>query len=151
MNTSPLNLAAIPLFSTLEPEGLEALAARGTPRTFLRGQLLLKQGAASNVMYVIRDGAVRVTRQADGNTMALGVVGPGGIVGEIGLLDGLPRTATVTAVETTAVLELDADLVVEVMLGSRGTALTLLRMMSQRLRTMEELVSWYAAKDKQTS
>lgn len=140
----PETLARVPLFRGIALDGLAALRLRGAPRTCAAGEVLLQQGDTGTSMFVIEQGRVRVLRQQPGvaEPLELAVVGPGGVVGEIGMLDGLPRTATVIAATQTVVLELPAGVVAEVMLRYPSAAVALLRTVSTRLRNTDELVAW---------
>lgn len=86
-------LSRVPLFSTLGPK--ELLAVRGllTETTVKTGHVLARQGAHGSEFFIILSGTASVER--DGVHVA--DVGPGDFQGEISLLDGGPRTATVTA------------------------------------------------------
>ncbi len=71
--------------------------------------------------------------------LGLALLGPGEIVGEIGLFDEGPRTATVRALTEVTVLELEAPIVAQTILGVPDVGTALLRVLSQRLRSPDEL------------
>lgn len=95
-------LRRIPIFAPLPPASLEALARGLTRRTAAAGTPILVEGEDSDRFYVIESGRVEVTQ----NGVVLRHEGPGEFFGEIGLLRDVPRTATVTAIEDTALLTL---------------------------------------------
>jgi len=64
---------------------------------FGEGQVIFKQGEPSDKFFIIRSGQVLLTREANGTTTELGKAGPGEVVGEMGVLQSLPRSATATA------------------------------------------------------
>lgn len=64
---------------------------------FGEGQVIFKQGEPSDRFFIIRSGQVVLTREANGATTELGKAGPGEVVGEMGVLQNLPRSATATA------------------------------------------------------
>lgn len=64
---------------------------------FGEGQVIFKQGEPSDKFFIIRSGQVVLTREANGATTELGKAGPGEVVGEMGVLQNLPRSATATA------------------------------------------------------
>jgi serine/threonine-protein kinase len=64
---------------------------------FARGDLLLREGDVGDRAYIVSDGTCEVFRTLDDRTELLRVVGPGGVVGEIGLVAGTPRVASVRA------------------------------------------------------
>ena len=90
---------------------LFSFACRTKIRRFAAGSVLMRQGDVSDCMHVIVAGQVRVEREEPrlGNEpILLAELGPGEIVGEIGVVLGAPRSATVTAVADTETMELRA-------------------------------------------
>jgi MFS family permease len=92
-------LLAAPSLAGLPPARLEHAAAGSTVRTVTAGDTVIRQGDPADLFYVIADGEVVVTRdEGDGaGARELRRMGRGEVFGEIGLLSGVPRTATVTA------------------------------------------------------
>lgn len=136
--TSPL--AGVALFKELPEPGLQTLAERGRPKHFATGDVIMRQGDASDTLHVITRGRVRVGRDQAGEApLVLAELGVGDVVGEMGLLDKAPRSATVTALEATETLELHATVVALVLMQHPQVAAALLRTLSRRLRTADEL------------
>ncbi len=94
------------VFRHLRPAELDALASRMSTETVPSGQVLIEAGTEADRFYVIVDGQARATN-ADGATLSM--LGPGGFAGEIAILRGGPRTATVTAVTDLVVVSLSKD------------------------------------------
>lgn len=91
-------LGRVPLLSGLSPEELERIAAVAIPRTYPKGARVFHEGDQSDACYIVRSGEVRVTREhSDGRAIALATLGPGEIVGELAMLDGEVRSASVEA------------------------------------------------------
>lgn len=134
-------LDQVGLFGRLSEEAREALAARGRLRVFGAGEVLMREGEASDAMHVIMSGRVLVTRMTDGpdGILPLGEIGANSVVGEIGVLDGGPRTATVTAVVETRTVELHRTVLAVVLMQYPTVAGELLRILSSRLRSADEL------------
>jgi CRP-like cAMP-binding protein len=135
-------LEQVDLFRHAQSESLDAMAKRGRVRRFAKGKRLMHQGAPSDCMYVILSGTVRVQRSHPDlkDPVILGDLGYGEVVGEMGVLDGEPRSATVLALEPTQALELTAEVLQETVLRDREIAGALLRVLSRRLRSTDELV-----------
>lgn len=75
--------------------------------TFLEGEKLFRQGDIAWDMYIIRSGKVLLTRQTeDMGRVKLGVEGPGAFVGEVGMLEDVPREFTAVAMEETKALKI---------------------------------------------
>ena len=102
----------------------------------------MRQGEDADVMHVILSGRVRVERSAAAGSapVVLADLGANDVVGEMGVLDGGPRTATVTALEETHTLELHRTLLTVVLVQYPDIAADLLRTLSLRLRSTNELV-----------
>jgi len=135
-------LARSAIFRGVPTDALARLVARGTERSFPQDGELMRQGEASESMYVIVNGHVRVDRTHPLLTepVVLAELGPGEVVGEMGLIDRAPRSATVTAIEPTAALELGADALEDVIKGYPEATTELLRTLSRRIRSTDELV-----------
>ncbi len=100
--TAPLGLdllRGVDIFTPLDPATVESLARAMDRADFSAGEVILREGAESDLFYVIESGLVQVT-QGD---RALRTERPGDYFGEIGLLRDVPRTATITAVADTVV------------------------------------------------
>src|SRR5262245_57168228 len=93
MNPDPARLAVLPLFETLSPTELDLVASWTDERTVSRGQSLVSEGAPGYVFFVIEEGTAAVEREGE----LLGELGPGDHFGEIAIVDGGKRTATVLA------------------------------------------------------
>ena len=83
-------LRGVPLFASLEPDALAAVAAISEERDVDAGTTLTTQGRQEGYFYAIASGTVRIDR--DGRT--INTLHDGDFLGEISLLDGGPRTAT---------------------------------------------------------
>ena len=89
---------------------LFSFACRTNIRHFEAGSVLMRQGDISDCMHVIISGRVRVEREEPNieDPILLAELGPGEIVGEMGVVLGAPRSATVTAMEDIETMELQA-------------------------------------------
>lgn len=96
-----------PLLGT---EAIDAMIDRGVVlKRFNAGQVLFKEGDAADGLYLIRRGSVAVSKRIKHEDRVLAYVSAGNYVGEMAMLDGGARTATVTASVLTEVLVFDAD------------------------------------------
>ena len=102
-------LARVPLLAGLEATELERIAQVSVPRGFPKGARVFHEGDESDACYIIRSGEVRVTREhSDGRAIALATLGPGEIVGELAMLDGEVRSASVEALTDVELLAVAA-------------------------------------------
>lgn len=149
----PEILEGASLFQGIPLNGLSALAQQGRTRRFVAGQVLIRQGEPSDVMYVIAQGRVRVERSHPALTepVQLSELGPGDTVGEMGLLDGGSRSATVVALEDTQALELTASAITATLLEFPQVARSMLYSLSSRLRSTDQLVAEATLRAKETA
>ncbi|MGA9313262.1 MAG: Crp/Fnr family transcriptional regulator [Solirubrobacteraceae bacterium] len=98
-------LGRVPVFSTLEQDDLERIAQLAVPRSFEPGQIVFREGDASDTCYIVRSGRARAIREhADGRTITLATFGSGDIFGELAMFEDELRSATVEAVQHTSVV-----------------------------------------------
>ncbi len=122
-------LEAIPMFAPLTPAVVESLA-RSLIRVPVRaGEVVLREGEASDRFYVIESGLVEVTQ--DG--VVLRREGVGDFFGEIGLLRDVPRTATITAIEDTELVALERDDFLSAVTGQREARMAADDIVTRRL------------------
>lgn len=101
-------LRASQLFGQFDRETLEQLLSSTSLRSYRSGELIVREGDAGSSLFLIVAGHVKVFTQAeDGNRVFLAELGPGDFFGEVSLLTGKPRTATIEAAEHVAAIELD--------------------------------------------
>jgi CRP-like cAMP-binding protein len=97
-------LAQIPLFSPLSPEQLRSLAFWVSELSVSQGKHLVEEGDYSYDLFIIQDGTAEVTQ--DGQQLA--ELGPGDFFGEMGVLEGTQRNATVVATTPMRLLTLSS-------------------------------------------
>src|SRR5205085_2052410 len=89
-------LRAIPFFRNLPASALEAVASQLQPGRHVRGEVVFREGEPGEAMYLVVSGQVEVLAGADQAPLA--ALGPGSFVGELALLLGEPRSATLRVV-----------------------------------------------------
>jgi small-conductance mechanosensitive channel/CRP-like cAMP-binding protein len=100
-------LAGVDLFATLDDDQRRAIASATRTRTYGDGEAIVKQGNPGDSMFVVGTGGAVVVLEPDRRPVA--TLEPGGYFGEMSLLTGEARTATVLARGDTVVLEIDAE------------------------------------------
>lgn len=135
-------LARVPLLADLEAGELERIAQVAIPRSFPKGARVFHEGDRSDACYVIRDGEVRVTREhSDGRAIALATLGPGELVGELAMLDGCVRSASVEALTDIELLAVSAADMRGLMERNAEITTKLVIALAQRLRETNERIS----------
>ncbi len=123
-------LRLVPLFAGMSDRSFEAIGAAATDVTFAAGEPIVRQGDPGTAFYVIVGGRARVDR--DGTTLR--DLGPGDFLGEIALVDGSARTATVTALEPIEALTVKRDDFLDLLERLPVFRLEVLSALTQRIR-----------------
>ncbi len=103
-------LERVGLLEPLGPDLVRRLATENTDQVYAAGEQVIRQGAAGDSLFVIMRGSVEVTaREGDRPPVKLAVLGPGDYFGEMSLMTGAPRVATITTLEETRLLEVGKE------------------------------------------
>ena len=101
-------LSGVPLFSQLPARDLDEVIALTVTRLFEPREEVFHEGSPGDAAYAIFSGSLKASTQApDGRELLLSMMGPGEMFGELAILDGAPRSATVTAIEPSLLLVLE--------------------------------------------
>jgi len=132
-------LGRVPVFAELSAEDLAAVAELSHPRQFDAGQVVFREGDASNTCYIVRSGHARAVREhADGRALALATFGPGEMFGELAMFDDERRSATVEAIEPLEALAVMGADMRRLMARRPQLAIALAAALARRLRNMNE-------------
>jgi CRP-like cAMP-binding protein len=108
-------LRRIPLFAGLDDAELGRLAAVAETVELAPGAVIIREGDAGDSLFVVLTGELAVTKRSGKVEVPLAVVGPGEVQGELAVLEGRPRTATVRAVGPATLLCLRRDALLDVL------------------------------------
>ena len=128
-------LRGVPVLRHLPLAELDRLVDRSEVRDFAPGEVLIEEGAAGEHLFVLLTGRVAVRASlSDREERAIGTRGPGDLVGEMALLDDLPRSASVAAEGEVRALRVPRAAFLEGIAPHGAAALDLVRTLSRRLR-----------------
>jgi NTE family protein len=127
-------LAGVPLLAGADAYALEALAADARPCRVLAGDWVLREGDEADDLFVVLRGRMRVLTRASGDERTLRVLGPGAAIGELALLTGAPRSASVQALRDTTLLRLHRDSFVDLIERDAGFAAAVARELALQLQ-----------------
>nr|BBH95519.1 hypothetical protein KTA_37180 [Thermogemmatispora argillosa] len=132
-------LRKVSLFSGLNDKELKEIAGSAQERHYSAGAALFHQGDTGTGLYIITAGRVRIVQANDPDRAeeVIGTAGPGEVLGEMALLDDLPRSASVIAEEETTAILLPIWEFRAVLRRQPEIALKLLSVLSRRLRKAE--------------
>jgi CRP/FNR family transcriptional regulator, cyclic AMP receptor protein len=135
-------LRGVPLFSELSQPDLERIAQVAIPRSYPNDTRVFHEGDPGDACYIVRTGTCRVTREhPDGRAITLATLGPGAIFGELAMLDGERRSASVEATESTELLALPAGDMRSLIREHPEMAEKLVVALTRRLREANERIS----------
>lgn len=117
------------VFSSLPPELLEPILDAGVERVYEEGEAIMRTGEAGDAMVLVLEGTAMIERAGRKVPVA-----PGELVGEIAVLDGGPRTATVVAESRVRSLEITRDDLMRVLAADPQAATALIAVLASRFR-----------------
>ena len=126
-------LADVPLLAGLSRRQLNKVAAAGVLRRFYDKTALVRAGDTDGTLYIVLDGAVSVRRRG----LPAFTLGLGSVFGEMALLDGGPRSATVVAEGPVTCLAVPQPRFLKVLRTEPAIALALLKELAMRLRAVQ--------------
>lgn len=128
-------LRQVPLFRTLTPGEVDAIAAHAATHSYPRGNTILRKGDPASAMLIVLQGRVRVgITAADGREVSFRIMGPGEIIGELSLLDGQERSADVQALEASVLLAVEREHFLLLLRNSADLCLRLMSVLCDKLR-----------------
>ncbi len=130
------------LFGALTEDERAELAANMNVAPFVRGEAITRQGAVAHWLYIIRKGEAEVRVTAPGTTLSerVATLKDGDFFGEMGLLTGAPRTATLIALTDVECYRLDKDNFNDVLHRRPEVAQDLARILAQRRVELDAVV-----------
>ena len=147
-NVSTLLLRNVPLFAVLPESQLALLTSVVSRKTFPRGSTVMAAGEATESLYVVISGRLKVMMSDDeGREVILAMLGPSEFFGEMGQLDDSPRSATVVTVEACELLILAKKDFKRCLLENFEMAMTVMRGLVKRLREADQKIGSLALMD----
>ena len=140
-------LEQVPLFSGLDADELEAIERLAVRKHYLRNTILIEQGDEANTLYLLVSGRVKIYMGDDAREVVLREIGPGSYVGELAILVGGTRSASVKTLEDSDFLVLTQRSFNDIITGHPKIALALLRDLAKRVCEMTEDVGNLALLD----
>ena len=134
------SLKKVPMFGGLRPEYLEMLAKLANVRTYKKSEVVIKQGEPGTGLFIIVTGSVAITSKSRPGMpdLMLANMGKGEFFGDMSLIDGYSRSATVTTTAECQVLELNRWVFLDALRREPNIAVTMLPVLVKRIRNLEE-------------
>jgi CRP/FNR family cyclic AMP-dependent transcriptional regulator len=134
-------LKNVPLFSELDDEELQQLASVMREQHYKKHTTIVYVDDPGSALYILKNGLVKVTiEDQNGDEMTLRMLYPTDFFGDMSLLDGMPRSATVTTQEASEVLTMSREHFLDIIEKSPKMLLKMTAVLSKRLRKANELI-----------
>ncbi len=128
------------LFKTLDEGGRNELEALGKAMAYPAGTTIIEENTEGDSFYILIKGSVKVSAAKDGKTVNLANLGRGAVLGEVALLTGEPRTATVTTTEDSTLVKFQEPGITEILNRYPKVKELLVRVLVHRAKdTIEKL------------
>lgn len=129
------------LFKDLPDPSLRSIAALATRRAYERGSVIFSQGDEGDALFGVVSGRVRISATgAGGQEVFLSIMEPGDTFGEIAVMDGLPRTAGATALDSAVLIVIKRRDFLTLLTREPPLAIHLMQLLCARLRWTSELI-----------
>ncbi len=136
-------LRKVPFFGGLDPAKLKLLAFTSRALRFASGESLMRAGERADSAYVILEGEVEILGKTNAGEFVVAVQGRNALIGEMGVIMNVPRTATVRAKDAVRALRIADEVFLRLLTENPDCALHVMRVLSTRLavgtREMESL------------
>jgi len=141
-------LRNVPIFADLDDTQLDRIARLGTRKKYKKGNIIVLEKEMGAALFVIITGKVKVVRtDEDGREVILSIFGPGEFFGEMSLLDGLSRSATVVATAKSELFMIHRREFLDLLNEFPAVAISLLAELTMRLRKADAQIKSLSLKD----
>ncbi len=138
-------LQGVDFLRSLDPEQMQALASTCRERPYAPGETIIRQGEQGGELFIVQRGDVEVLLDADGESIEVARLGPGAFFGEMSLMTGEPRMATVRTLRETQVLVVSKGAFAKVLDASPELAERISEMLAERRAQLDSASSKQSA------
>lgn len=141
-------LAANRIFGVIDRAALDHMADSGYPVTLDQGAPLFLKGDQGDAVFIVLEGELEVrTVSPEGRELRIAAQTPGGLIGEMAVLDGAPRSADVIAARRSLLWRIGRGALLDAVTAHPGAALALLSELSSRLRAANAALELSSRRD----
>jgi len=141
-------LKKVPIFSNLDDDDLMKIRKLCVTQHYEKDRLILIEEETGTTLFLIQKGRVKVSRiSEDGREVILSILGPGGFFGELALIDGKTRSASVTAIEDSEALLLHRREFLALLGDYPQIAISLLKELAARIRKSDTQIKSLSLQD----
>ncbi len=148
MNSLSDILLYVPIFSELDKETIDKIVQTGSKKSYQKDNVILLEDEVGSALFVIIKGKVKVARTSnDGREVILTILSDSDFFGEMAILDGFTRSATVTATEDSELFIIQRNDFLDLLTQHPAIAISLLRELTRRLRNADLKIKALSLKD----
>lgn len=148
MNDSSDFLKSVPIFSGLDSERIRQISLLGTRKFYKKDTTILRENETGSALFVIISGKVKVSRVSDdGKEIILTILNESDFFGEMAILDGLSRSAGVTAIEETELFMIQRIDFLNLLQEHPEISVALLQELTRRLRASDMKIKSLSLRD----
>ena len=141
-------LKSIPIFSELDNERLKQISQLGTRKFYKKDSVILHEDETGSALFVIVTGKVKISRESeDGKEVILTILNESDFFGEMAIIDGLNRSAGVTAIEDTELFLIQRVDFLNLLHTHPEISIALLQELTRRLRASDLRIKSLSLKD----
>ena len=141
-------LSYVPIFSDLPDEKLNMIEKIGISKVYKKNEVILMEEEAGTALFVIVKGKVKVARSSgDGREVILSILSDSDFFGEMAILDGLNRSATVTSIEESELFLIQRNDFINLLREFPEISISLLQELTRRLRSADAKIKALSLKD----
>jgi CRP/FNR family cyclic AMP-dependent transcriptional regulator len=145
---NPQILKSVPLLSSFSDQQLSSLLSCVQHRSYPRSAFILRAGEETDALYIVLSGRVKILiPDEDGHEVILSIMGPNEFFGEMGLLDDLPRSASVETLESCEMLRMSKAGFLSCLRDNQELAMLIIRNLVRRLREADRKIESLALID----
>jgi CRP/FNR family transcriptional regulator, cyclic AMP receptor protein len=141
-------LKYVPIFADLDADTLDSISKLGNKRSFYKDNVILLEQESGSALFVIAKGKVKVSRVSeDGREIILTILSESDFFGEMAILDGLSRSANVTAMEDSELFIIQRSEFIALLYKRPEVSIALLLELTKRLRAADVKIKSLSLKD----
>jgi CRP-like cAMP-binding protein len=141
-------LKSVPIFSELDTDRLKQISLLGSRKFYKKDSTILHENETGSALFVIISGKVKVSRESDdGKEVILSILNESDFFGEMAILDGLNRSAGVTAIEETELFLIQRTDFLNLLQDHPEISVSLLQELTRRLRASDLRIKSLSLKD----
>lgn len=138
----------VPIFAELSDETIEKISILGKTKTYKKEEVILLEHETGSALFVIIKGKVKVSRVSDdGREVILSMLSDSDFFGEMAILDGLARSANVTAIEDSDLFVIQRSDFLDLLYNHPEVSISLLSELTKRLRAADMKIKSLSLKD----